>query len=112
MNHEDVCREAGVDPCSCNSDMRSVIKYMAENDVTLDDTPQKIKDQVHAWNWNHTIFDIYDEIKSRSDSEIAELLTFALQVFKDNVYTCHQIQDLAMHLGVDHLVTEKQERAT
>ena len=112
MNYEDVCREAGVDPSCCNGDMRAVITYMAENDVTLDDTPEKIKDQVHAWNWNHNIFEIYDDIKSWSDSEAAELLTYALQVFKDNGYTCNQIEDLAIHLGVDHLITKKPEERT
>ena len=110
MNYEDVCKEAGVDPSCCNSDMRAVITYMAENRVTLDGIPQEIKDQVESWTWNHSIFGIYDEIKSRADSEIAAMLSYALQLFKDNVYTFHQIEDLALHLGVDHLITKPKRK--
>lgn len=110
MNYEDVCKEAGVDPSCCNSDMRAVITYMAENRVTLDGIPQEIKDQVESWTWNHSIFGIYDEIKSKDESKIVALISYALQLFKDNVYHFHQLEDLALHLGVDHLITKPKRK--
>jgi hypothetical protein len=108
MNYEDVCTEAGVDPSYCDDDMRAVITYMAENAVTLDGIPQSIKDQVHAWVWNHSIFDIYDEIRGEPNPEIDSLLSYALQLFNDNEYIVRQIKDLALHLGVNH-ISEKEE---
>lgn len=110
MNYEDVCTEAGVDPSCCNGDMRAVITYMAENAVTLDGIPQSIKDQVHVWVWDRSIFDIYDEIRGKPNPEIAALLSYALQLFNDNEYIVRQIKDLALHLGVNHILEMKEKK--
>jgi len=110
MNYEDVCKEAGVDPSCCNGDMRVVITYMVENVVILDGVRQEIKNQVHVWNWNHTIFDIYDEIKGRDDSELADLLNYVLLLFKDNAYIIKQVKDLVLHLNVDHLIAKQKRK--
>lgn len=90
---DDICEAAGVDSCNCNSDMRAVITYMAEERPVLDQIPQSIKNEVHSWNGNLNMFEVYDSIKDRPSREIHQLLRYA-------VGTYGGYKELAWHFAV------------
>lgn len=46
MNFEDVCREAGVDPCECKGDMRRVITFMEERYQELKQEYHRLRQKV------------------------------------------------------------------
>jgi hypothetical protein len=79
--YDDICEAAGVDITNCNSDMRAVITYMAQERPVLDQIPQSIKDEVHSWNGNLNLFEVYDLIKDRPSRDIHRLLRYALKFY-------------------------------
>ncbi len=80
-------------------------------------TDQEIIDKVESWNWNLSIFEIYDEVKEMSmyhysgygggnessHSNLSRLLTHAYDFFKCDP----MIKELASFLGAE--ITEKKE---
>ena len=80
-------------------------------------TDQEIKDRVEGWNWNLSIFEIYDEVKEmgkwgyggHNASELADLsrlLTHAYDFFNHDP----MIMELASFLGAE--ITAKVELTT
>lgn len=103
MTFDDICEAAGVDSSNCNSDMRAVITYMAEERPALDHIPQEIKDEVRSWNGNLNLFEVYDSIKNRPSREINQLLRCALDFFdeKPGYRLWRQgLKELAWHFSV------------
>ena len=47
-------------------------------------TDKEVEDMVEAWNWNLSIFEIYDEVRDNSDSVNEKLLTYAYHFFKED----------------------------
>ena len=60
-------------------------------------TDKEVEDMVEAWNWNLSIFEIYDEDRDNSDSVNEKLLTYAYHFFKED----KMIAELAYFLGVE-----------
>tara|TARA_Y100001973_G_C5170886_1_gene319006 strand:+ start:191 stop:484 length:294 start_codon:yes stop_codon:yes gene_type:complete len=74
-------------------------------------TDKEIVDMVESWNWNLSIFEIYDEVKEmsmhyysgyntgneNSHSDLTRLLNHAYEFFKYD----KMIAELMSHLGVD-----------
>jgi len=83
-------------------------------------TDPEIKDKVESWNWNLSIFEIYDEVKEMSmyhyegyntgnessHSDLSRLLTHAYDFFNCDP----MIMELASFLGAE--ITEKKELTT
>ena len=83
-------------------------------------TDQEIKDKVESWNWNLSIFEIYDEVKEMSmhyysgynsgnessHSDLSRLLTYAYDFFNHDP----MIMELASFLGTE--ITAKVELTT
>ena len=74
-------------------------------------TDQEIKDRVEGWNWNLSIFEIYDEVKDmgkfgyngRQVEDLTRLLNHAYEYFNYD----SMIAELMSFLGVE--ITEKKE---
>jgi len=60
-------------------------------------TDKEVEDMVESWNWNLSIFEIYDEVRDNSDSVNEKLLTYAYHFFKEDKW----IAELAYFLGVE-----------
>lgn len=99
MTFDDICEAAGVDTCNCNSDMRAVITYMAEERPALDHVPQEIKNEVHRWNGSFNLFEVYDSIKPRSSREISQLLRYAVEYYNGDMK--RGLKELAFHFAVN-----------
>jgi len=77
-------------------------------------TDQEIKDRVESWNWNLSIFEIYDEVKDMGKfgygggqtEDLSRLLTYAYDFFSHDP----MIMELASFLGVE--ITAKVELTT
>ena len=77
-------------------------------------TDQEIIDQVESWNWNLSIFEIYDEVKDMGKfgyngsqtEDLSRLLTHAYDFFNCDP----MIKELAYFLGAE--ITEKKELTT
>ena len=77
-------------------------------------TDQEIKDRVESWNWNLSIFEIYDEVKDMGKfgyngsqtEDLSRLLTHAYDFFNCDP----MIMELASFLGVE--ITAKVELTT
>ena len=98
MTFDDICEAAGVPICNCNSDMRAVITYMAEERPLLDHIPQSIKDEVHSWNSTLNLFEVYDSIKPRSSRDINQLLRYAVEYYVGDMG--QGFKELAFHFAV------------
>ena len=92
-------------------------------------TDQEIKDTVEGWNWNLSIFEIYDEVKDRGrfgygggdtseTSDVSRLLNHAYYYFNEDKIkkvvidgvshgATPMIGELASFLGVD--IVEQKE---
>ena len=82
-------------------------------------TNKEIVDKVESWNWNLSIFEIYDEVKEMSmhyysgyntgnessHSDLTRLLNHAYEYFKYD----KMISELMSHLGVYIVEHEKAE---
>ena len=74
-------------------------------------TDQEIKDRVEGWNWNLSIFEIYDEVKDMGKfgynggqtEELSRLLNHAYEYFNYD----SMIAELMSFLGVD--IDEQEE---
>jgi len=98
---DDICEAAGVPLSNCNSDMRAVITYMAEERPALDQIPQRIKDEVHSWNGNLNLFEVYDSLKDRPSREINQLLRYAVQRHHGVCgFSFQGFKELAWHFSV------------
>lgn len=99
---DDICEAAGVPLSNCNSDMRAVITYMAKNSPALDQIPQRIKDEVHSWDGNLDLFEVYDSLKDRPSREIHQLLRYAVQRHGPGVCgsSFQGLKELAWHFSV------------
>ena len=75
-------------------------------------TEKEIADEVESWNWNLSIFEIYDEIRDNHNSLNEKLLTYAYHFFKEgeikkividgvNYGETPMISELASFLGVE-----------
>ena len=68
-------------------------------------TDQEIADRVESWNWNLSIFEIYDEVKDMGKfgyngsqtEDLSRLLTHAYDYFNHDP----MIKELMSHLGVE-----------
>ena len=60
-------------------------------------TDKEVEDMVEAWNWNLSIFEIYDEVRDNSYSVNEKLLTYDYNFFKED----KMIAELAYFLGVE-----------
>ena len=60
-------------------------------------TDQEIKDRVEGWNWNLSIFEIYDEVKEMASWDKQEVLNHAYNFFNRD----KMIKELASFLNVD-----------
>jgi hypothetical protein len=60
-------------------------------------TEKEVEEQVEMWNWNLSIFEIYDEVRENSDADNEKLLTYAYHFFKED----KMIAELAYFLGVE-----------
>ena len=60
-------------------------------------TKREVDNRVESWNWNLSIFEIYDELRDGHTAEDQEkLLTYAYNYFdKDKM-----INELASHFGI------------
>ena len=81
-------------------------------------TKQEIADKVEGWNWNLSIFEIYDEVKDmgkygymggqrEEGSDLSRLLNHAYEYFKYD----ETIKELMSHLGVEiteEIIKEKE----
>ena len=74
-------------------------------------TNREIVDKVESWNWNLSIFEIYDEVKDigkygyngRQTEDLSRLLNHAYEYFNHDP----MIKELMSFLGVD--ITEQEE---
>jgi hypothetical protein len=74
-------------------------------------TDQEIADRVESWNWNLSIFEIYDEVKNMGTfgynggqtEDLSRLLTYAYDYFNHDP----MIKELAHFLGAE--ITEQKE---
>ena len=59
----------------------------------------KIKQLLEGWNWNASLFEMYDDIRSMRlmPSDLSRLMTKTYEYFNKE----SQIKDLAEHLRVD-----------
>ena len=59
----------------------------------------KIKQLLEDWNWNASVFEMYDDIRNMSlmPSDLSRLMTKCYNYFNND----RQIKDLAEHLRVD-----------
>ena len=75
-------------------------------------TEKQIADEVESWNWNLSIFEIYDEVRYNPDWLNEKLLTYAYHFFKEgdikkividgvNYGATPMISELASFLGVE-----------
>jgi hypothetical protein len=60
-------------------------------------TDKEVADRVETWNWNLSIFEIYDEVRDEPDHVNEKLLTYAYHFFKEDA----MIGELAYFLGVE-----------
>ena len=102
---DDICEAAGVDSCNCNSDMRAVITYMAEERPVLDQIPHSIKDEVHSWDgaMGLNLFEVYDSIRDRPSRDIHQLLRYAVKFYDDEPsyhLWWNGLKELAWHFAV------------
>ena len=93
-------------------------------------TDQEIADRVESWNWNLSIFEIYDEVKDMGrfgygggqTEDLSRLLTHAYYFFNEhkipkvmiegvNRSAGSPISELAEFLGVDFEVDKKGFRS-
>lgn len=63
--------------------------------LTQDKTVQHV---VESWNWNLSIFEIYDEIRDWKEHDIKNVLTYAYHFFGDNKGGDTMINELHVHL--------------
>jgi len=59
---------------------------------------KEIEELVESWNWNLTIFDVYDEIKDWSTENQTKVLRQCVKVFGDGN---KNFKDLLYHLDAD-----------
>ena len=79
-------------------------------------TDQEIKDRVEGWNWNLSIFEIYDEVKDmgkfgyngRQTEDLSRLLNHAYEYFNHDP----MIKELMSFLSVDIVLHEDKELGT
>ena len=69
-------------------------------------TASQVEARVESWNWNLSIFEIYDELKDDHTTEQQEkLLKFAYRYFgKDKM-----ILELASHFGIYNIEDNENE---
>lgn len=69
-------------------------------------TAAQVEAQVESWNWNLSIFEIYDELKDNHTKQQQEkLLSFAYRYFnKDKM-----ILELASHFGIYNIEDNENE---
>ena len=60
-------------------------------------TNEQIAEQVESWNWNLSIFEIYDEVRENSQEDNNKLLNYAYHFFNQSEW----IGELAYFLDVE-----------
>ena len=60
-------------------------------------TNREIVDKVESWNWNLSIFEIYDEVRDMASWDKIEVLNYAYEFFNQD----KMIKELAHFLNVD-----------
>ena len=60
-------------------------------------TEKEIADEVESWNWNLSIFEIYDEVRDNSQEDNNKLLNYAYHFFNSSEW----IGELAYFLDVE-----------
>jgi len=80
-------------------------------------TDQEIIDRVEGWNWNLSIFEIYDEVKdigkygymggqTSEGSDLSRLLNHAYEYFKYDKMIAELMSHLCVEIAEDHLCGE------
>ena len=60
-------------------------------------TDKEVEEQVESWNWNLSIFEIYDEVRDNSQEDNNKLLNYAYHFFNSSEW----IGELAYFLDVE-----------
>ena len=60
-------------------------------------TDKEVEEQVESWNWNLSIFEIYDEVRDNSQEDNHKLLNYAYHFFNSSEW----IGELAYFLDVE-----------
>ena len=60
-------------------------------------TPDEVKQKVESWNWNASIFEMYDEVKEMPSWDRQEVVRYAYNFFGQDA----MIKELATFFMVD-----------
>ena len=60
-------------------------------------TPDEVKQKVESWNWNASIFEMYDEVKEMPSWDRQEVVSYAYEFFNADP----MVQELAHFFHVD-----------
>ena len=60
-------------------------------------TKTEVESMVESWNWNLSIFEIYDEVRDMASWDKIEVLNYAYEFFNQD----KMIKELAHFLNVD-----------
>jgi len=60
-------------------------------------TDKEVEEQVESWNWNLSIFEIYDEVRDNRQEDNNKLLSYAYHFFNQSEW----IGELAYFLDVE-----------
>ena len=67
---------------------------------------KQVHDRVESWNWNLSIFEIYDELRDGHTAEEQEqLLTYAYNYFNED----KMIKELASFFGIYNIEDNENE---
>ena len=61
---------------------------------------KEIKKLVDSWNWNLSIWEIYEDLKERPAKDQSNILTYCADYFKDKQSYIY-FKDMAYHFNVD-----------
>ena len=60
-------------------------------------TPDEVKAKVESWNWNASIFEMYDEVKEMPSWDRQEVVSYACEFFNQDA----MVKELAHFFHVD-----------
>lgn len=60
-------------------------------------TPDEVKQKVESWNWNASIFEMYDEVKEMPSWDRQEVVSYAYEFFDQDA----MVKELAHFFHVD-----------
>ena len=60
-------------------------------------TPDEVKAKVESWNWNASIFEMYDEVKEMPSWDRQEVVSYAYNFFGQDA----MVKEMAIFFNVD-----------